>query len=108
VPVEQVPVGAFGIREPDRGCPGMPLNQLDLILVPGLAFGPGGRRLGRGKGFYDRLLMGISGLKCGVAYDEQIRPHIPLEAHDILVDCVVTPEKWLDYRRNRFADDLVG
>jgi 5-formyltetrahydrofolate cyclo-ligase len=108
VPVEQVPLGAFGIREPGRHCPSMPLNQLDLILVPGLAFGSDGRRLGHGKGFYDRLLMGISAAKCGVAFDEQIRPHIPVEPHDVLVDCIVTPERWLDFRRDRFGDELAG
>ena len=49
-----------------------PLNRLDLALAPGLGFDVSGRRLGRGQGFYDRLLAGIAGAKCGVAFDQQI------------------------------------
>jgi 5-formyltetrahydrofolate cyclo-ligase len=108
VPIERVPTGAFGIREPDFECPNWPSNQLDLVLVPGLAFGPGGRRLGRGKGYYDRLLTGFDGLKCGVAFDEQIRTDIPMEPHDVLLDCMVTPERWLDFRQSRPGDELAG
>ncbi len=48
--------GEFGLREPAAECPTLINKQLDLVLVPGLAFDPNGRRLGRGKGFYDRLL----------------------------------------------------
>jgi 5-formyltetrahydrofolate cyclo-ligase len=88
--------GQFAILEPDSTCAPVPLNQLDLVLVPGVAFDVRGRRLGRGRGFYDRLLKDMSAMKCGVAYDWQIEPEIPVESHDIRVDCILTPTQWRD------------
>jgi 5-formyltetrahydrofolate cyclo-ligase len=85
--------GAFGLREPAPGCPLWPWNQLDFVLVPGLGFDPGGRRLGRGKGFYDRMLSAATGVFCGVSMDWQLVPAIPAEAHDVLVDCILTPTR---------------
>jgi 5-formyltetrahydrofolate cyclo-ligase len=108
VPIAKVAMGTFGIREPGTHCVSMPLNQLDLILVPGLAFDLAGHRLGRGRGFYDLLLTGIRGVKCGLAFDEQVRPHIPVESHDVLLNCILTPTRWVDIGPRRFGDDLVG
>lgn len=88
--------GKFGIREPAEHCSAYPLNHLDLILVPGLGFDPLGGRLGRGRGFYDRLLVKVSGKKCGVAFDEQLVARVPQEPHDARVDCVLTPTRWID------------
>jgi 5-formyltetrahydrofolate cyclo-ligase len=65
-------------------------------LVPGLAFDPSGRRLGRGKGFYDRLLAMVRGRKCGIAFEEQVVPEIPVEPHDIRLDCLLTPRRWME------------
>jgi 5-formyltetrahydrofolate cyclo-ligase len=90
--------GKFGLGEPGPGCGAVPVNQLDLVLVPGVAFDPAGHRLGRGRGYYDRLLAGVAGIKCGVAFDEQIVPAVPVEPHDIILDCIVTPTRWLDIR----------
>lgn len=90
-----VVVGSFGIREPAGRCAAHALNQLDLALVPGLGFAPCGRRLGRGKGYYDRLLPEMKGLRCGVAIDGQILPELPAEPHDCAVDCILTPTRWL-------------
>jgi 5-formyltetrahydrofolate cyclo-ligase len=84
----------FGALEPAAGCPLVPLNQLDLVLVPGVAFDFAGRRLGRGKGFYDRLLAEVRGHKCGVAFDEQIVAEVPEEPHDVRVDSILTPTRW--------------
>jgi 5-formyltetrahydrofolate cyclo-ligase len=86
--------GRFGIREPAAHCPSVPLNRLDLILVPGVAFDSGGRRLGRGKGFYDRLLMTAGGVTCGVAYDEQLVAEVPAAPHDITLNRILTPTRW--------------
>jgi 5-formyltetrahydrofolate cyclo-ligase len=88
-------IGQFGIREPTADCTGIPLNQLDLILVPGVGFDLNGRRLGRGKGYYDRLLTGIRGAKCGLAFEKQIVMTIPTEPHDITLDYIATPSRWL-------------
>ena len=87
-------IGKFGIREPAAHCPIMPLNQLDLTLVPGVAFDLSGRRLGRGKGFYDRLLHSVRGATCGLAFYEQIVDAIPVEPHDIRLNYILTPSRW--------------
>jgi 5-formyltetrahydrofolate cyclo-ligase len=91
-----IQIGAFGIREPKESCPEVPLNRLDLVLVPGVAFDPHGRRLGRGKGFYDRLLAGFGGRKCGVAFDEQIVGEVPAGPQDIRLNCILTPTRWIE------------
>jgi 5-formyltetrahydrofolate cyclo-ligase len=87
--------GRFGVREPRADCPALPLNRLDLVLVPGVAFDRQCRRLGRGKGFYDRLLAAVPGWKCGVAFDEQLVSALPCEPHDVPLNCILTPSHWL-------------
>ncbi len=87
--------GKMGIREPSPNCPGMDLKRLDLILVPGVAFDRCGRRLGRGKGYYDRILSAVEGFKCGVCFDQQLVDQVPVESHDELLDCILTPAFWL-------------
>jgi len=86
-------IGKFGVREPAAGCVEIPLNQFDLVLVPGMAFDLSGHRLGRGKGFYDRILSTASGIKCGVGYDFQLLESIPTEAHDAKVNFIFTPTR---------------
>jgi 5-formyltetrahydrofolate cyclo-ligase len=93
--VRELATGPFQVREPVAACPVVPLNRLDLALVPGLGFDARGHRLGRGKGHYDRLLAGFTGMKIGVAFDFQIVDEVPCEAHDIALDAVVTPTRWL-------------
>ncbi|MDQ6632426.1 MAG: 5-formyltetrahydrofolate cyclo-ligase [Verrucomicrobiota bacterium] len=87
--------GKFGIHEPKEDCASFPLNQLELALVPGVGFDKTGGRLGRGRGFYDRLLAQISGTKCGVAFDEQVIEKIPMEPHDVRLNFILTPTRWL-------------
>jgi len=94
-PSKDLMPGKFGVSEPSSECPTVPLNQLDLILVPGVAFDSSRRRLGRGKGFYDRLLPLVSGFKCGVAYDEQIVAEVPAEPHDVTLNRILTPTRWV-------------
>jgi 5-formyltetrahydrofolate cyclo-ligase len=86
--------GRFGLSEPVTACAVLDLKQLDLTLVPGVAFALNGSRLGRGKGYYDRLLEKISGCKCGVAFDWQLQVDIPTEGHDVRVNCILTPTRW--------------
>lgn len=90
--------GRFGALEPHEGCRVVSLKHLDLALVPGIAFDLAGRRLGRGKGFYDRLLAGVPGHKCGVAFDAQIVVQIPEERHDVRVNSILTPTRWRESR----------
>jgi 5-formyltetrahydrofolate cyclo-ligase len=58
-----------------------------------VAFDIHGHRLGYGKGYYDRLLKKIKGLKVGLAYDFQIVDKLPVEPHDIPVDLIITPTR---------------
>jgi 5-formyltetrahydrofolate cyclo-ligase len=88
--------GKFGIAEPGTHCLEIALNRLDLVLAPGLGFDVSGHRLGRGQGFYDRLLAGIAGTKCGVAFDQQVVGRIPAEKHDVSMNFILTPTRWLE------------
>jgi 5-formyltetrahydrofolate cyclo-ligase len=67
-------------------------DAIDLILVPGIAFSKDGHRLGRGGGFFDRLLAGpaANALKLGVCFSFQLLDNIPCDSHDVLVDIVMT------------------
>jgi len=87
-------LGEFGVREPHADCATVELNRLDLMLVPGVAFDLDGHRLGRGKGFYDRLLEKFGGVACGVAFDQQIVARVPREKHDARLNCILTPTRW--------------
>ncbi len=95
IPDEDVHSGQFGIREPLPRCAAVELNKLDFLVVPGVAFDAHGRRLGRGKGFYDRILAAARGLACGAAFDFQIVAELPTESHDAAVNCILTPTRWL-------------
>jgi 5-formyltetrahydrofolate cyclo-ligase len=88
--------GRYGVVEPVPHCPVAGLNQLDFALVPGVAFDPAGRRLGRGKGYYDRLLERVNGIKCGVAFDCQVVAELPAEPHDVKLNCLATPSRWME------------
>lgn len=94
--------GAFGILEPSESYRNRPEFQvrpeeIDLILVPGLAFDPQGGRLGKGKGFYDRFFGSVPSRAClvGIAFDWQVVDAIPMESHDRRVDYVLTPNRSL-------------
>jgi 5-formyltetrahydrofolate cyclo-ligase len=92
-PQNDIGPGQFGIREPKAGCPEIPLERLGLILVPGVAFDLHGRRLGRGRGYYDRLLPETHGIKCGIAFGEQIVDAVPTGRLDVRMDFILTPTR---------------
>ncbi len=80
--------GALGTKEP-TGKIFTDYDKIDLALIPGVAFTPQGDRLGRGKGYYDRLLPLLKkAYKIGVCFPYQVVEHIPCEPHDITVDYV--------------------
>ncbi len=90
--------GAFGVWEPrpQAGCEAS-VADLEVILVPGLGFDPAnGGRLGRGGGFYDRLLErpGLGARRIGVAYECQLVAGLPRETHDLTVHELVTECAW--------------
>jgi len=81
------------LREPVMREPNLQsLEKIDLILVPGLAFSRNGERIGRGGGFYDRLLVNdhLRARKIGVCFDIQVFRDLPLESHDIRMDEIAT------------------
>jgi len=69
------------------------IEKIDLVFVPGLVFDKRGHRIGFGKGHYDHFLAQISAPKIGICFDFQIIDNIPEEAHDEIVDIIVTPSK---------------
>jgi 5-formyltetrahydrofolate cyclo-ligase len=89
----EIAPGKFGIREPAARCLEIPLSRFDLVLVPGVAFDWHGHRLGRGKGFYDRLLADVSGVKCGIAFDEQVVNVVPSGPLDVRMNFILTPTR---------------
>ncbi|MCA9303228.1 MAG: 5-formyltetrahydrofolate cyclo-ligase [Phycisphaerales bacterium] len=90
---EDLVAGRYSVRSPGGWCPEIALSEPEMVLVPGLAFDRSGGRLGRGAGFYDRLLGG--GVGCpvvGVCFAHQIIGRVPREAHDRAMDRVVCEE----------------
>jgi 5-formyltetrahydrofolate cyclo-ligase len=83
--------GRFGIPEPAATCALTNLSALDLVLAPGVAFALDGSRLGRGKGFYDRLLAQVQAIKIGVCFDWQVLAALPCDTHDVAMNHIVTP-----------------
>ena len=92
-------VSSMGIREPITGIP-FPVPDIDLVIVPGLAFDEYGNRLGRGRGFYDRFLAHpeFKGVSCGFAFEAQLLPEVPVGPLDRSVSMLVTDEKVRRFR----------
>lgn len=76
--------GAFGIHEPAAGLPAVDPGAVDLAIVPAVAWTRDGHRLGRGGGYYDRLLPGLR-LAWGVGFDVQVVRDLPTQPHDARV-----------------------
>lgn len=93
-----------GVREPISGKP-LPVNLIDLVVVPGLAFSADGYRLGRGMGFYDRFLAQeeFLGISCGLAFSEQIVPTLPVQPHDVALSMLAS-----DSSIRRFASHCIA
>lgn len=81
--------GAFGIWEPGNTRETDP-GSIDWIIVPGVAFDKKLNRLGRGKGYYDKLLAQSSATKIGICYELQLFDEIPAGPHDIKMDFIIT------------------
>lgn len=84
--------GKFGILEPEKEEPFVNPQDIDLCIVPGLAFDLNGGRLGYGGGFYDRFLSKASSktFKLALAYDFQVINEVPTKEHDIKIDRIIT------------------
>ena len=78
----------FGVQEPTG--PAIDVGEIDLVIVPGLAFTPTGDRLGYGQGYYDRLLPTVSAPTVGVCFEDQLVDEMPVTPNDVRVDAVVS------------------
>lgn len=90
-------LGAFHIEEP-TGQNTIPAEEIELVIVPAVAYDRSGNRLGRGKGFYDRLLATTKATKIGVGYEFQIVDEIPAEPHDVKMDMVITQNTIIKFK----------
>ena len=83
---------ALNILEPENP---IKIKEVDVFLVPGVAFTASGKRLGRGGGYYDKLLSKYPDtLKIGITFNERILQDLPTESHDISMDYVFTNDKY--------------
>lgn len=85
----------YGMREPGAECPLVEPEELDLVLVPGLAFDKQGRRLGQGGGFYDCYLPRCTALTVALCRSCFLLEHIPREEHDCRVAGILTEQSTL-------------
>ncbi len=95
-------IGPFDLKEPDPDTWELVSPEIiDLALIPGLAFDSSGGRLGRGAGFYDRLLgkSDFKGLKIGVCWESQIVSSVPCDAHDIPMDHIISEKSTVTPRQ---------
>lgn len=92
--------GAFGIPEPGASCTAYAPSAADLIVVPGIVFDLHGRRIGYGKGYYDKALHKLEGEGKLVAfcYDFQVVDEIAGEPHDVQMDVVITETRVISPR----------
>jgi 5-formyltetrahydrofolate cyclo-ligase len=84
----------FGMEQPTASGPVVPIQEIDVLLVPGLAFDLSGGRLGNGAGHYDRILSSARGDAIGIGIAPAVRlvDSVPVEAHDVRVDWLATEE----------------
>lgn len=93
--------GSFHIEEP-TGDDIEDIDNIELIIVPGIAYDNRGNRVGRGKGYYDRLLSRTKATKIGIGYDFQLLDEIDSEPHDITMDIVITDSRIINIKsRNK-------
>ena len=90
----ELQAGPFGILEPAAGVTIISPDEIDCVLVPGVAFDHRGARLGFGKGYYDRFLCRLPAAAhvCGLAFSPQIVEHVPESRHDVRMRWLVTDQ----------------
>ena len=93
--LNELELDEFNIKSPTKKHLRISRKELDLIITPGLAFDSKGRRIGYGKGYFDKLFKNLSTncVKIALAYDFQIIENVPAEAHDKKVDIIVTEKR---------------
>jgi 5-formyltetrahydrofolate cyclo-ligase len=99
-PDTDLTLGPRGILEPDSSrCNVVPIECVDIAIIPGVAFDEKGGRIGSGDGYYDRLIpkLSITTRKVALSFENQIIPQVQMESHDRYVDIVIT-EKRIIYK----------
>ncbi len=92
--------GPLGAREPPSDAELVEPASIQCVVLPGIGFSEGGYRLGRGGGYYDATLREMPGARrVALAFDVQLLPEIPFEAHDVRLDFVVTETRTLTFPR---------
>jgi len=101
-PRAQLRPGTMGILEPDETCPLVPLEEIDLIIVPAVAWDEKDYRLGYGGGFYDRLLARAGSIsRVGIGFDCQVVAEVPHAQHDVGVEVLITESRLLRFGSER-------
>jgi 5-formyltetrahydrofolate cyclo-ligase len=95
ITLEGLRKGAFGIPEPDSLCAAQDPREADIVILPGVAFDMKGRRIGYGKGYYDKTLHSLEGRGklVGFCYDFQLVDIITDEPHDVKMDLLITEKR---------------
>jgi len=96
-------LGSFGVREPaEEDFNFVSPDQIDLVVVPGLAFDRRGGRIGYGKGYFDRLLsrLGSQVPRIALAFDFQVLGAVPQDENDIRVDAIITEKSTMNCSGN--------
>ena len=97
VSLDELEPSVFGLLEPKEACRRLiGIVEMDLVIVPGVAFDPRGHRIGFGGGFYDRFLREVRAPKIALAYSFQVLEAIEVDPHDVKMDQIVTDERIYD------------
>ena len=89
-------LGPRDILQPDESrCKAVPIDKIDIAIIPAVALDEKGGRIGSGNGYYDRLIprLAITTRKVALAFEEQIIPQVPIESHDKHVDIIITENR---------------
>ena len=84
--------GKYGILEP-KNIEYADEKEIEIAIIPGIAFDVNGNRIGYGKGYFDRLLRKMKAIKIAVAFDFQVLEELPVESHDVKMDAVITEKR---------------
>ena len=93
---QELKSGPRGVPEPNATCCKIvPIDRIDIAIIPGIAFDEKGGRIGTGRGYYDRLIpkLAITTRKVALTLEEQIVPQVPMESHDKHVDIIITDKR---------------
>ncbi len=97
---DDLAIGSYNILEPKKEkIKQISIDDVDLVIVPGVGFDERGNRLGHGKGYYDDLLKNSKSMKIAMAFEFEIVKNIPIEKHDIPVDKIITEKRVIDCKK---------